>query len=988
MKHYIDYLPNYLDGPNIQTHAAIMDMADYEVNELLNLVGLWSTLQRPILIQREAVSLDNIHMIVHIHIPQLIKKITITGEYQYTREYDEADIIDETQIEFYIRGSNDTLKMPHITVTVETHDEITYSKSYPENDTPQDNTADHDTFLDRIGNLLGIPRRQYNKYNFTDAENSTPPYMGKTIQEETINNETVQMVQSCTEDDYYYKERIQYYLDNFNKMPLPILLLRTIYGYEHVTEINAAQIRENNEGMWDHLEQLEGYSSSIEDAGTYVFLVNRVNPVNIDSLSTEDKVAFVDRYIPLTREAFILPQLLTTLTIIDFPFYKSVNQYFYAELRDEYGRRVMGRDLTWQVDDLSPMTTRQTNENSVAYAMFEHVPMGYHLLTAGFPTGNGYEGSNNQRFYKSYLDMFEVQDAEVPATFIYPFFEVYKMEYAKRYMYVLDVEGDDYIVYLRVVFGSSSFPWLRTVTPISGRHIVTILPAEMSVLVDGVAVEVEDHADSFNPQLTDENHVRVHVKGETSGYTVYNTWVTDYKPYNNENVVLDEFTLRYHVYIPEDYEDDEYSVTLGQSQGQNTYGYTINIPVDLLGTGMHILEYKFIDFHCFAYIDDVYQGSYYDFEDDTLHDYDLDTGSDTVVSQASRYMYTHNPRMIGVEHKESYLLPLTDLPMTVSHVGELDVTLEFYITENTAYQTVLDHREAQYLSVMKLYDHHGNPASGKVTLTQTVNGGTPTTSTKNITNGEWYRWGQGLDEAGVIQWTAEYQGGWKRNASAPVTVELQIHANPMTLTLDVRSANDDYTYYSSDTAVYTVKCYMEAEHLNSFIAENPARYPEGVTLTLTLDGNEYTTTTDVNGYAEFELPVGEASNTTQTFNVSFEGNTTYAAVDTTETIMIEKNRHVLTIDAPTADVSSHSTATVEVNVSDLYGEPVTRTTVYAVNTFRNIKLTSRPDENGDVTFNVPTNEAGTINLRIYTTSNSYSSYAIQTIQIHSVDINA
>ena len=118
MKHYIDYLPNYLDGPNIQTHAAIMDMADYEVNELLNLVGLWSTLQRPILIQREAVSLDNIHMIVHIHIPQLIKKITITGEYQYTREYDEADIIDETQIEFYIRGSNDTLKMPHITVTV------------------------------------------------------------------------------------------------------------------------------------------------------------------------------------------------------------------------------------------------------------------------------------------------------------------------------------------------------------------------------------------------------------------------------------------------------------------------------------------------------------------------------------------------------------------------------------------------------------------------------------------------------------------------------------------------------------------------------------------------------------------------------------------------------------------------------------------------------------------------------------------------------
>ena len=236
--------------------------------------------------------------------------------------------------------------------------------------------------------------------------------------------------------------------------------------------------------------------------------------------------------------------------------------------------------------------------------------------------------------------------------------------------------------------------------------------------------------------------------------------------------------------------------------------------------------------------------------------------------------------------------------------------------------------------------------------------------------------------------TAEYQGGWKRNASAPVTVELQIHANPMTLTLDVRSANDDYTYYSSDTAVYTVKCYMEAEHLNSFIAENPARYPEGVTLTLTLDGNEYTTTTDVNGYAEFELPVGEASNTTQTFNVSFEGNTTYAAVDTTETIMIEKNRHVLTIDAPTEDVSSHSTATVEVNVSDLYGEPVTRTTVYAVNTFRNIKLTSRPDENGDVTFNVPTNEAGTINLRIYTTSNSYSSYAIQTIQIHSVDINA
>lgn len=81
MKYYRDYLPHYLGGPNIDKHSSIIEAADARVYSDLSLLELWCNLPRPLMIQREAVTLENIHMNIQVDIPQIIKSITVTGEY-------------------------------------------------------------------------------------------------------------------------------------------------------------------------------------------------------------------------------------------------------------------------------------------------------------------------------------------------------------------------------------------------------------------------------------------------------------------------------------------------------------------------------------------------------------------------------------------------------------------------------------------------------------------------------------------------------------------------------------------------------------------------------------------------------------------------------------------------------------------------------------------------------------------------------------------
>lgn len=105
-------------------------------------------------------------------------------------------------------------------IVVETYDEIIISKGFPENDVSMDDIYDHDYTLDRIGELNGISRKNYNYDNVTPMlyPFTEPPFNNK-----------------LTEDDYHYMKRILNYNLKLHTLPityLPVLELWKLYGID------------------------------------------------------------------------------------------------------------------------------------------------------------------------------------------------------------------------------------------------------------------------------------------------------------------------------------------------------------------------------------------------------------------------------------------------------------------------------------------------------------------------------------------------------------------------------------------------------------------------------------------------------------------------------------------------------------------------------------------------------------------------------------
>ena len=120
-------------------------------------------------------------------------------------ETDEEPTDDEPEEEIPIIPA-DTFK-----IIVETYDEYQIIKGFPENDTRQGNEFDHDYSLDRIGQIDGIPRKEY--IETVDYANTEPPYNNR-----------------LTEDDYHYMNRILNYNLLFHNTPRPVLEIWKMYG--------------------------------------------------------------------------------------------------------------------------------------------------------------------------------------------------------------------------------------------------------------------------------------------------------------------------------------------------------------------------------------------------------------------------------------------------------------------------------------------------------------------------------------------------------------------------------------------------------------------------------------------------------------------------------------------------------------------------------------------------------------------------------------
>ncbi len=96
---------------------------------------------------------------------------------------------------------------------IETWDEYSIRKGFPENDTYQDNEYDHDYSLDEFGQLYNLPRKKYVPVEELYYPTTEPQYNDR-----------------LTEDDYHYMNRILYYIQNLFTTPLPVLEIWKLFG--------------------------------------------------------------------------------------------------------------------------------------------------------------------------------------------------------------------------------------------------------------------------------------------------------------------------------------------------------------------------------------------------------------------------------------------------------------------------------------------------------------------------------------------------------------------------------------------------------------------------------------------------------------------------------------------------------------------------------------------------------------------------------------
>ena len=383
MRLYSDLLPSYLDGENIRRHSSVIERSDKYVDALVELFGLWDKLERPILIKREQNSWTGVNKVtLYVNTPTPITEIilegdieeTITPEDTVTTNYTNTWTINNPSIEIYTAPPPEGLRvrMPSVTVTVrtETH---TYTKTYPENDTIENNSADHDIFLDIVGGLLGIPRRQYTETSipYTIYFNYTvPSYMAKEVQTST----TGITILPCSEDDYYYYERLNLFI---NSQENPLRLFHTIYDPQAI-------ILQKKDGIIP--AELVGTDSTVLFTHIQKGSLITMNSLNIDTTNIQQ---IAEQSLPITRPVQIYPY--ATIVMYSTPQEKYVNKYKLKLTLGLNAKTIDQQSASWEVpianlpvnityEDGTEVGTWTTDETGTAHVLIDGARSGQQTL--------------------------------------------------------------------------------------------------------------------------------------------------------------------------------------------------------------------------------------------------------------------------------------------------------------------------------------------------------------------------------------------------------------------------------------------------------------------------------------------------------------------------------------------------------------------------------------------------------------------------------
>lgn len=142
----------------------------------------------------------------------------------------------------------DIIPQDNFKIIIETFDEYTIMKGYPENDTIQNNVHDHDISLNEIGALYNLPRKDYQPVTEEEYFLTEPPFNDK-----------------LTEDDYHYMKRIINYIILTHTVPLPVAEIYKIYGLTTVMENRSRYLLK----VFDIFQHPHYYDDSVDENEDY-----------------------------------------------------------------------------------------------------------------------------------------------------------------------------------------------------------------------------------------------------------------------------------------------------------------------------------------------------------------------------------------------------------------------------------------------------------------------------------------------------------------------------------------------------------------------------------------------------------------------------------------------------------------------------------------------------------------------------------------------
>ena len=303
MKGYVDLLPSYLkDGVNIGRHGLLLDKQDNNVRSMIDIVKGSFILERPLLIERYQEEGGYATITLHFNTESPVKRVyTELLPVNIDESYEEEDLMTSGELSI---ECTDTIPpvMPTFIAVVETYDGLTYVRGYPENDITKSNVYDHDTVLDNIGALLGIPRRIYKELAYgqeeKDYKNTYPKYFTKQMYSSHKEGDLL------TEDDYYYAQRLKKFIREYTKKPLSALMSELLY------EMDDVDIYPLRDRVTSRTEDNADYMNTIGS----LIVSNTQKYLNID-YSNMDEI--LQRYSNITQKLFTTTKKATEFLVDD-----------------------------------------------------------------------------------------------------------------------------------------------------------------------------------------------------------------------------------------------------------------------------------------------------------------------------------------------------------------------------------------------------------------------------------------------------------------------------------------------------------------------------------------------------------------------------------------------------------------------------------------------------------------------------------------------